>query len=579
MTPPWFDRCESLELLSRRVAGFRAGYRQNLSLLGPEGAGKTTLLKRLLHEARRAGKPPLICAYLEVAEEDTLAEWASRFIQTLLYAALQTQQSDHPPAHLQELMRSAEASVPKTAAAASKLLALAEAGKSDEAYDCLWDLPQLLFQETGHRTVLVLDEFHRLNRIPIREPFRSLGRKIMVQGSTMYILGSSQPALARSILREGLALLFGQFEILELGSLSESSCLRAIHSLWPEAEANPSLIHLLMQLAQGHSQRLDLLLRCLQAVSFQKFQEDPLGRVLELLEILLLDPSSSLRKEFESRLRSLRSDRNRLFTVHVLAVMASGVHRKNEIAQTLGRPVSQVAQALRILEEKQWVVRQGVFTQIPDRFFRLWMVAAYPLLHGVGWTDSDQVTACFRKAAQTWVQGLLQPVRPLKDRMLELVRRWDHEQVALDGKRMLLPRFSEVSYTEGIKGHGALSARGRGGRFAARWWILLWEGSLEENEARAFVQAVQSHPAYKTFRKVIVGPASPVDVNARLILQQGRIRLWDLQILNQLLDLYGLPAVPAHLPSQDLRSGEVAPMNGRAQASPADTFLSAEKAG
>ena len=49
--------------------------------------------------------------------------------------------------------------------------------------------------------------------------------------------------------------------------------------------------------------------------------------------------------------------------------------------------------------------------------------------------------------------------------------------------------------------------------------------------------------AYKNERKVILGP-SLVEMNARLILQEAQIKLWDIETLNHLLNLYGLPQVP-----------------------------------
>ena len=162
--------------------------------------------------------------------------------------------------------------------------------------------------------------------------------------------------------------------------------------------------------------------------------------------------------------------------------------------------------------------------------------------------------------------------------MRELIQRWGNEHVEMDGRRVLLPRFSEISRTEGVRGHGALLACGREGRSGLGWWILLWEGPFEEKEARALVGTVQSQPAYKAFRKVIVGPTFPVDVNARLILQQGRIRLWDLQILNRLLDLYGMPAAPAPGHSAPA-SGEITEMRMRVPVAPLQKLAGAEEVG
>ncbi|MBI3333734.1 MAG: hypothetical protein HYZ93_06570, partial [Candidatus Omnitrophica bacterium] len=79
---PWFDREELLTLLSKRVQGFLAGYRQNVALLGPESVGKTTLVKRLLSE--EASCAPLVKIYLEIQERQSLSEWAAQFTEAVL---------------------------------------------------------------------------------------------------------------------------------------------------------------------------------------------------------------------------------------------------------------------------------------------------------------------------------------------------------------------------------------------------------------------------------------------------------------------------------------------------------------
>ncbi len=542
MNDLWFDREELLDLLAKRIEGFQSGYRQNLALLGPEGIGKSTLLKRLLQE--RAA-PALVRVYLEVAEGDNLVEWALRFIQTLLYGVLQAQGSASVPTQPGPLLRLCESTVPQTVSAAVRALKLAEAGRSDEAYDLLWDLPQILAQETGFRVVLVIDEFHRLGLLPVRQPFRALGRKIMVQSSTMHLVSSSEPALARGILREGLALLFGQFETLELGPLGEEACRAAIRRAGLPGVEGSDWEHIVMQLAQGHPGRLDLLLREWKACAALA-GPDSSRIALEMLERLFLSSESVLRQEFEGHLRRLPSRRSRLSEIQTLSTIASGLHRVRSIAEALGRSSAQVVQALRVLEEKRLIVRHGVFAQVPDRLFRLWMVTAHPLLHGIGWLEGGKTTALFREAMRGCLAQLGHGLRtPMESRVIELIRRWGGEQMPMEGRRLLLPHFWRIVPADGPGGRRLLLAQRAGGkRQGSGWAFIVWEGGLEEKESRSLMQWIRAQPALKGYRWVVVGPFPPVEVNARLILQEGRVRLWDLSSLNDLLDWYGLPQVP-----------------------------------
>ena len=542
MSGPVFDRQEMLAFLQKRADGFLAGYRQNLALLGLEGMGKTTLLKNFL-ENELPQRGLLMPLYLEVGGEENLVEWATRFVQTLLYAVLQLQRVKVFPSRLTELLEACASSVPRTAALAARVLNLAEAGRSDEAYGLLWDLPQAATQETGHRVLLVLDEFHRLRCLSVREPFRSLGKKIMVQGTTMFLVSSSELGVARSILKEGLALLFGQFETVELCALSAASCRGAIRSVWSKRGLDPFLEYILMELAQGHPHRLNLLLEVLGKEGLARDPEDTESFVLRLLEGLFLHPQSVLRQRFEAQLRSLPSHRSRTFCVQVLGVVAGGTHRFPQIVGSVGKSSSQVTRALRVLQDAHLVVKQGVFYEIPERLFQLWMLTAYPVLQGVGLAGPAQASQYFGEVTGIWVRKVRESIRqPITERVAELMRRWQDELAEVEGRRILLPEFKEVEVVPGPLDRPSLLAR-RGARQGGGWWVVLWADPMEEGQARQLVQQLRNFIPFKEYRKVVIG-TQPIEINARLVMQEGRVRLWDLQVLNSLLDHYGLTRLP-----------------------------------
>jgi len=515
----WFDRDDLLAALSKRVKGFHAGYRQNVALLGPEAVGKTTLLKRLLQQ-ESTGSPSLIAFYVEVRDGESFAEWASRFVETLLYEA-------------QEVTRN----IPETAACAKRLLlALAQEERDDELYEILWDLPQRLTQETGVPCLLLLDEFHRLGRFSVKGPFQKLGRAIMVQSATMYMLASSQPSVARKILREGLNLLFGQFETVEVGPLDPAASLRAIQSVWSEDRGDPFLAYLLVELAQGYPAYLDPLVHGLVN------RPDQERALLDLLEELLLEPNGILRQRFEGRLRLIPIHRSRRTCIQVLAAAADGFHRVEQIGEALDRSPSQILRALHLLEQVGLVAKQGVFYRIPDRLFQLWMLTAYPILQGVALTDPTHIRVRFRDAAWSWVLKVREAIHlPLEDQVKELVCQWGGELVEIEGRRILLPKSGRVELLPVVAGRTLLVAH-PAGESGKSWLLIPWAGSLEEAQARQIIQEISALPL-KNYRKVLLG-AHPVEINARLVLQEARVRLWDLRVLNNLLDLYGLTRIP-----------------------------------
>lgn len=541
MTPSRFDRGDLLSLLRKRVSGFQAGYRQNLALIGPPGIGKSALIRQFLSEDLR-GETPLLPLYFEVGEQESAPEWVSRFARTVLYSVLQLRGIESFPTHLPELVETCSALVPRTASLAKRITAWSESGRLDEAYDRLWELPHLLTQETGHRVILVLDEFHRLRGFSVKEPLRSLGRQIMVQPTTLYLLASSEPAAARAILREGLALLFGKFEAVEVPPLASRACRNAIRSARPEEAVDPFDEYLLMDLAQGNPHRLNLLLGAWR------------GSLTDLLESLFIESGSPLRHEFEQRLRLLPSPRNRIFCLQALERVAVGGCRQE--------PSSQVSRALRVLEDRRLIVREGAFYRVPDRLFRLWLITAQPVLQGVGLIGQQQASGHFRRAAAAWMEQLRGAVdRPMENHLRELMLRWDGEVLELDGKKALLPKFRQVEQVPGpldrpsLLGRPAKSQKGG-------WWVVPWKGSLDEVLARQVVQQVRAFAPLKEYRKVLIG-ASPVEVNARLVLQEAKVRFWDLNVLNRLLDLYGFAPLP--VPEEADRSPALTvPLHGEA---------------
>ena len=139
------------------------------------------------------------------------------FIKTLLYHVLRKQKKLKKEGDLEALKDQAKEILPKTCDLIKRIRELIDEKNYDEAYSELWDLNVLISTESKLFPVLVLDEFNLLSTFGIKKPFGVLGQKIMVQQKTLFILSSSTTLTAKQILSEKLSLLFGGFEIIDIG--------------------------------------------------------------------------------------------------------------------------------------------------------------------------------------------------------------------------------------------------------------------------------------------------------------------------------------------------------------------------
>ncbi len=530
------------------MRGLLAGYRQNLGLLGPAGIGKTTLLKRLIHE-RFIHSASLVVLYLEIKEEEDFSEWASRFAQSLLYGLLRAKGVKELPLQFSQLLVLGSSFAPETIGLIKRLIEKARTGRAEEIFDSLWDTPSRLHQETGLPCLVILDEFQGLNSLPVKDPFGRLGRKIMVQNTTLYLVASSQSSTARSILREGLSLLFGQFEILEMGPLGPEASLKAIRAVLAPSESDRFMESVLMDLTQGDPASLDLLLQGWIDRGVSSGMENPRS-LLDLLESLLLEPHGSLRNRFEGRLKTLAREKDHCLGMKILFSIAGGMRRLPQMVESVDRSKAQVVRALRTLERERFVTKEGVFYRILDPLFQLWMVSVYPALQGVDLSDATQVRARFRDAAWTWMARIQEAIRqPIEESVRSLLKAWNGETVWIEGRRMVLPSFHRMELVLSPSGRRVLMAHRMGSnpqgglKGAGKSWLVIpWAGPLEEMSARGLVQELDWHP-FKAHRKFLLGPY-PVEANARLVLKASGIHLGDLKILNDLLDRYGLVRIP-----------------------------------
>lgn len=530
---PCFGRAEVLDRILRRALGLTVGYRQNIALIGPLAIGKSTILHHAMDVLKQHA--PLLPVSLHVREGSTLEEFAEQFGSTLLHRYW----TDHRPAAalpgdgaasktFEALARACHPYIPKTVALLTQALAKARRGHA-AALGPLFEAPGQLRQESGRLCVILLDEFHRLSAWGAAKPYAALSRHVMVQQDTMYILASSSVDDARRILQEHLALLFGHFEVIPVEPFDLAAGVRFLIERAGAAGVGLPTVIALADLAEGQPAVLEQLARAIRAAG--RPGDDG---VMTALATLLFEPDGALARDCQDAVAVLPAAR-RPAALTVLSAIAQGHHRIGAVAAATGRAPTEVARLVRLLGDAGLVARQGVFCRVQRRVLELWMRSVYELRQGPVHLERAVAERAFAEAIRRWLrQATSRAPQAVLETIEDLMRRFQNELVEIHGRRVRLPKLDVHTFL--VPGAPRAIV---GQRAQARWLCVPYPTLIREADAAGLIQALQ-HAATPWARRIVVA-VEGLEVNAKLLLQEHKFWVWELDELNRALDLYGVP--------------------------------------
>ncbi|MBI4313541.1 MAG: hypothetical protein HY594_01865 [Candidatus Omnitrophica bacterium] len=464
--------------------------------------------------------PPLLPVYLEIKERMTLQEFARQFGATLLfqYGAASGRQV---PESFSKLCDASRPYIPETVSLLAQAVSKARRSPA-QALELLFEAPGKLRHESGRLCVILLDEFHRLNAWKKSSAFTALGKQIMVQKETMYLMASSSVEEAKRILQERLAILFGHFQVVSVEPFDLPTGV-AFLTGQSQNSLDQKTVIALADLLQGQPARLNALAPHLREG----------GGVAAALAHFLLDPESPVTLEYERKIREIPEARHDQ-AIRVLLAIVQGGHRVPALPQATGLTPFAIARALRWLMEAGWVVREGMLAYLPDRLFCFWLRSTYRVRHGLVQTDLATMGQWFALEVQQWLDRTV-PKGPqdVLELLANLLKHFQNDWVEMNGRRVRLPKL-EV-HTLLLPG---LPRSCVGHREDGSWFCIPSMNFLTESDAIHLVQTLRH--VSKPWRRRIVVAAQGLEVNARLFLQEHKFWVWELEDLNNLLELYGL---------------------------------------
>ncbi|MFA7653055.1 MAG: hypothetical protein WCY42_04705, partial [Candidatus Omnitrophota bacterium] len=131
--------------------------------------------------------------------------------------------------------------------------------------------------------------------------------------------------------------------------------------------------------------------------------------------------------------------------------------------------------------------------------------------------------------------------KPLMERMNELLCLFENEMVQLERKKIRLNHFREI---KPLRFNSRILKNGLIGRSNESLWIVaLKTDLLTEEDVLEFSRECRRY-RHKLQRKIII-TLKDIDMNTRLRALEEKIWAWDINNLNQILDLYSRPRVIA----------------------------------
>ncbi|MFH1858030.1 MAG: ATP-binding protein [Candidatus Omnitrophota bacterium] len=529
----FFGRADILQLLLKRASGLSQGYRQNVAVLGPELIGKSSLLQQLMV---RFDDPKTVVVYVELRPRESYAEFASRVVAIFLHAVLKKVSKDSiasGEAQLQAL----RAYAPNTAAWLKAALERRPKLPPTENFIVLLELLSHIWKETGRHIVFILDEFDRLLEFGIEEPFAHLGKQIMVQKETMYLLASSRVSLARMILRQRLSLLFGHFEIIDLMPFSPDCAMDYLEKRWGLGTLEPVVKQFLIYLTGGHPFYLNVLGEQLAACSPVELRQASKKNVVGALEKVLFNAQGILNQYFTMRFAHVHSMDPSGKSQTILRSLAKRAYTSQEIYGLFKK--EKVSQKLNQLLNDGLLEKNGVFYRLRDRLFAFWLKACYERKADVLSGNISEQSSEFRHEAEEAVARFSESgKKDLHQTMVELFSAFRGEMVEIDQKSHRLPQFSKIHHANGRNGTMTLIGQKENGS----WIGGFYQHRITEEDITDFLNQCtqQKLPVHQR----ILVPLAGMDENARLLAKKERLWTWELDHVNMLLDVFGHGPIP-----------------------------------
>ena len=526
----FFGRENILHTLEKRVNALKSGYRQNVALTGQMLSGKSSILYQFLYTLKDSSILPI---YIEVVEE-SFSSFVDKFIATILYNYL-VSCAHEAKKDLPGLIKDAESIIPHTVYAIRKVKSELSKKHYNEAYRKLLNLTSVLKEETGKSCVVILDEFHNLEFFAIKKPYLHFGKIMMIQKDTMYIVSSSQKSTIKKILSEKLALLYGNFEIIEVTGFDNRTAQAFLEEKFQNIAVSQSCVDYLIDFTDGNPFYLDVISKkILEILNSRKSSSLEEGVIIEAFTSLIYDTSGTISQYFTNNIASLLEKNLRKDYLDVLIALALGFNKLTDIAKWFNKKSrGGFAGKLAHLIDMDMVYKNGVFYEVHDKVFKFWLRTVYHKKKTSLVDDIVSMTNDFKKEAASDIDEYLrESQKHAVERIKDLFMLFNGETVEIERKKRRLPHFVKIE----VARYGTCEDLINYQESNKYWVCEIWRDKIDETGISGFID--RYYPMRESIAKKVCIALEGIDRNALLLAKEKNVWVWDLKSINGLLRLY-----------------------------------------
>ena len=262
----------------------------------------------------------------------------------------------------------------------------------------------------------------------------------------------------------------------------------------------------------------------------------------DVLEDLLFMPSGILNQKFSNYLKRFLDIPNSQDYTAILYLISDGHNKLKDIGHILHKQRKELMPRVNHLLELDTISRNGDFFKINDRVFGFWLRFVYQEKLQSLTFDAKNQNVIFRGKIEGIIKEfLLNAQKTLLERTVELLHLFEDDVIQLEKKRLRLTHFREIKTLEF---NNQRLREGVIGRSHDNIWIIAFkQGLLTEEDIADFAKECKKY-RHRLQRKIIVS-LQDIDSNTRLRALEEKVWTWDLNNLNQILDLFSKPRIIA----------------------------------
>jgi uncharacterized protein len=537
----FFDRNREMGILFSTLEEFKNKEKRNIALIGIRKIGKTSIIKEFIRRLNKS-KPDIVCLDIYLPEQSPQNFFRNCIGAILLELMRSIKFNVKSTITIEEAMKIVENDFPRSSIGIRNMINYLSNNNFDEAFNYLFQLFDVIKEETKNCVIVFLDEFQRLQEysISIKSPLDKFREKVMNQNEILYIISGSAVGMLNRLISSTNSPLYGHFESLTVRGFEFKDAYEFI--VKKKAEKFPigdTHISFLYEVTNGNPFYLDILIHRLKRYcKFNKLSRINDNAIEEVLINEVFKAEGSIYAYFSLLLEQSLEKSGSSYYTEILKSIALGKRRPSQISKNIGIPMTTISPYLRRLQELELIGRSDLTKknsrvaeyEILDSLFELWLKYVYSVRQNPLLKDISIKIKVFKDNISKILQDYNSEIgRGNESRIRELFRAFDNDELM----GLTIPKFDSVERVDVNNEEIDLFCKTE----EEIWVAEISKTKIDKAEIDKVKAKLNNLPKEDKdkIKEVIIIPLKDITENAINFAKEQKYHIWTLQEINRLL--------------------------------------------